>query len=296
MYYCPKRTRNVIMARSTRCGWVAGFAALAGAISDWRWLQNGYLALQDVYLDQPYCVTWVSPTNASDARWVCTITRNNETEGHQGEHTEIMLSRDKGVTWETGIRLEPVGSFTNAYGACCRRGAPSPQRSFWVGNHPRGAHHAGTILSTSFGRIYVIYNMNVDGVHAFPNGTAFERDDELGFAVTRWSDDGESAWRRAAAAAAAAAQPQRACCCTRWFQFALGACGGFMLLLHPRACLFAAGGLSWSAERLELPMRTTAIDVNNTFEGTSKMFWSVDQVKIDSASGRTYHAFTKVGA
>jgi hypothetical protein len=72
------------------------------------------LQLADLYLDQPYCVVLTAGNMTSVPRWVCTITRNQEPEGHTGEHTEVLYSDDRGATWVTGIRLEPVGAVTNA--------------------------------------------------------------------------------------------------------------------------------------------------------------------------------------
>jgi hypothetical protein len=166
--------------------------------------------LTDLYLDQPQCTVW------KQSRWVCTIARNSEPEGHFGEHSEILYSDDRGASWTTGIRLEPLGTPTNSY---------------------------GNILQTSYGRIYVVYNMNLLNVTHFPDGQSFSRDDELGFFVARYSDD---------------------------------------------------GGNSWSAERLTLPQRITSVDRNNSFNGSTLMFWSVDQVKLTRA-GATIQGYTKIG-
>ena len=150
--------------------------------------------ITDAYLDQPQCTIW------NGTRWVCTIARNSHPEGNFGEHSEILYSDDEGVSWTTGIRLEPEGTPTNSY---------------------------GNILQTTFARIYVIYDMNLNNVTHFPDGKPFTRDDELGFFVARYSDD---------------------------------------------------GGVTWSAERLTLPQRVTRIDRDNSFNGSTLMFWSVDQV------------------
>lgn len=166
--------------------------------------------LTDLYLDQPQCTIWKS------SRWVCTIARNSEPEGHFGEHSEILFSDDQGKTWTTGIRLEPLGTPTNSY---------------------------GNILQTSYGRIYVVYNMNLLNVTHFPDGQSFSRDDELGFFVARYSED---------------------------------------------------GGTTWSTERLTLPQRITSIDRTNSFNGSTLMFWSVDQVKL-TRTGATIQGYTKIG-
>jgi hypothetical protein len=178
---------------------------------DWRDLTAGYIMVEAPYLDQPQCVVF------NTTRWVCAITRNDgSAEGHPGEHMETMFSDDKGVTWSTGVRLEQPGTPTNSY---------------------------GNILLTDFGRLAVVYNMNLDNITHFPNGTKFGRDDELGFMVWRYSDD---------------------------------------------------GGVSWSSQQYRVPLRTTAVDRENTFGGSTQIFWSVDQIKT-TRTGATLMAYTKIG-
>ena len=127
---------------------------------DWRALPNGKLMLEDLYLDQPQC-------SILDGRWICCIARNSAPEGHPGEHVEVLFSDNQGISWTTDIRLEPLGTPTNSY---------------------------GNILITNFGRIVVVYNMNLNNVTHFPNGTHFLRDDELGFMVWKYSDDRGLTW------------------------------------------------------------------------------------------------------
>jgi hypothetical protein len=135
----------------------------AAAPADWRELSNGRLMLEDLYLDQPQCAIWPGPPR----RWVCTIARNSAAEGHYGEHAEILYSTDQGLSWVTGIRLENASSPTNSY---------------------------GNMLLTPFGRLAVVYSMNINNISTFPNGQSFTRDDELGFMVWRFSDDGGDTW------------------------------------------------------------------------------------------------------
>jgi len=190
--------------------------AIQAPPTDWRYLPNGRLMLEDSYLDQPQCTIW-APAPPSTKRWVCTIARNSHPEGNFGEHSEVLYSEDEGLSWTTGIRLEAEGAPTNSY---------------------------GNIGQSDFGRLYVIYNMNLNNVTRFPSGKPFSRDDELGFHVWRFSDD---------------------------------------------------GGSSWSSDRLTIPVPNTAVDRNNTFNGATQIFWSVDQIKRTRAGG-SLHAFTKIGS
>jgi hypothetical protein len=62
-------------------------------------------------------------------------------------------------------------------------------------------------------------------------------------------------------------------------------------------------GETWGAagDRWEVPFRLTSIDRHNSWNGTVKIMWSVDQGKVGPPTGgpegerRTYHAFTKIG-
>ena len=200
----PSRVRKITAALALYC---------VGAVSDWRSLPNGNLMLADAYLDQPQCVIWDS---ATVVRWVCTIARNSHPEGNFGEHSEVLFSDDEGLSWTTGIRLETEAEPTNSY---------------------------GNIVQSTFGRIYVVYNMNLNNVTHFPDGKSFTRDDELGFFVARYSDD---------------------------------------------------GGETWSAQRLTLPQRVTRIDRENSFNGSTLIFWSVDQIKV-TAGGAAIQGYTKIG-
>jgi hypothetical protein len=53
------------------------------------------------------------------------------------------------------------------------------------------------------------------------------------------------------------------------------------------------GGATWSAARYAVPYRATAIDRGNTWNGSVRIMWSVDQVA--ARNGSTFHAFTKIG-
>ena len=53
------------------------------------------------------------------------------------------------------------------------------------------------------------------------------------------------------------------------------------------------GGRSWSADRYLVPYPSTWVDRQNNFNGTTRIMWTVDHVKI--RDGTVYFAFTKIG-
>lgn len=121
----------------------------SGAVEDERALSSGATILRDQYLDQPYVVQW---SNASITdRWVTTITRNSQSEGEAGEHVEVLYSDDRGVSWSHSVALETT-PLTNAY---------------------------SVVMATDWGRIMVVYNMNVDNVTRLPDGSPVPRDDMI---------------------------------------------------------------------------------------------------------------------
>jgi hypothetical protein len=127
--------------------------------------------LEDQYLDQPYVGVVPHPSAPARSRWVATITRNSQPEGHRGEHVECLFSDDAGATWSTPVKLEPgagtVEGLTNSYSA---------------------------LAATDFGRIYVTYNINIDNITHTPDGKPYTRDDTQGAYVARWSDDAGETW------------------------------------------------------------------------------------------------------
>ena len=135
--------------------------------SDSRNLFNGTLMLQSAYLDQPYCD--IMPTSG---RWVCTITDNDQTEGHAGEHVAAFWSDDLGASWSTPVPVEPLPigqQLANAYSMTLA--APG------VG--------AGGV-----DRVFSIYNMNLQNVTTDgPGGPHITRTDMLGGFFMRYSDD-----------------------------------------------------------------------------------------------------------
>lgn len=187
--------------------------SVATAVGDSRVLSAGALMQRTAYNDQPYC-TFL----ASLSRWLCVITTNaGAREGGAGEHMESLFSDDAGLSWSAGTPIEPDPlSLTNSY---------------------------GTIVQTSFGRVWAIYNYNSGNVTTNPvTGKPLPRTDELGEFTSRYSDD---------------------------------------------------GGMSWSSSRYPVPYRATAVDRANTWNGSVRIMWSVDQV--ETRNGSTYHAFTKIG-
>lgn len=122
-------------------------------------------------LDQPYC------TILETGRWICTVTANNETEGHPGEHVTVFFSDDRGATWQPEVTVEPSPinrELANAY-------------SMIVASNPG-------VLPNNGQRVYVIYNMNVDNVTTFPDGTPVARVDMMGKFEMRFSDDNGATW------------------------------------------------------------------------------------------------------
>lgn len=148
---------------------------------DPRHIANGTVMLRSGYLDQPYCV--VLPPRSSSVmgqqhwqqqqqhrrrqpRWVCTVTGSTGGEGSHGEHVQSLWSDDAGRHWSQAVTVEPPP--LNA----------------------RVANAYSTIVLGPAGRVYVIYNMNVNNVTKFPTGKAIGRTDCQGQFVMRWSEDG----------------------------------------------------------------------------------------------------------
>lgn len=52
-------------------------------------------------------------------------------------------------------------------------------------------------------------------------------------------------------------------------------------------------GKTWSKERYRIPLRATACDRANDFDGKVQMFWGIDKPK--AADGRVFFSFTKLG-
>ena len=142
----------------------------------------GTLMLQSGYLDQPYCVV-----NPATADWTCVLCQTLNHEGGAGERVISIVSEDGGATWSDPVPLEPTSTNSSSTTATT--------------NSLTNSYAAVLLAPTlgSIGRIYAVYNMNLDNVSALPPtpppGTpAFARSDELGHLVSRHSDDGGRSW------------------------------------------------------------------------------------------------------
>eukprot|EP01079_Euglenida_sp_SAG-EU17-18_P002137 gene2137-3068_t len=133
-------------------------------IPDSRSFSAGVRVLLDDYLDQPYCIQGAGPRR--DA-WVCIITADSFHEGGAGEHMVSVTSTDHGANWSAPVRIEPNTTLANSY---------------------------GTVVVTPAGRVYAMYNMNLDNITCLPDGTPLHRTDELGHFVMKYSDDAGATW------------------------------------------------------------------------------------------------------
>jgi hypothetical protein len=151
-------------------------AVISGvAVQDPRDMSAGSLIHTWDYSDQPYCVVVTQRhllPMAAQSLFVCAVTVNNGArEGKSGEHIVSVTSSDQGKTWSEPLALEPTSvlrGIDNAY---------------------------STIVLTPSGRIYCIYNMNLDGVHTM-DGKNISRVDELGHFVMRYSDTAGKSWSK----------------------------------------------------------------------------------------------------
>ena len=95
------------------------------------------------------------------------ITGGPSSEGGKGERILSLYSDDDGATWSNPTQLEPNTSLTNAY---------------------------ATITMNKNGRIYAMYNFNLKNISTLPNGDSLSRNDELGYFVFKYSDNGGITW------------------------------------------------------------------------------------------------------
>eukprot|EP01052_Picozoa_sp_SAG31_P019748 SAG31_NODE_1454_length_8278_cov_7.030688_1_plen_215_part_10 len=133
---------------------------MQGAVQVGRWS----------YCDQSYCVVLPAAANASalprPAVWLCTITVSSRgKEGQPGQHVVSVRSTDMGRSWSVPVALERNSSMDNVY---------------------------STIIGpTVFGRVYAVYNANVDGLLPSMVGG---RVDTMGSFYMKWTDDAGLSW------------------------------------------------------------------------------------------------------
>lgn len=123
--------------------------------SDPRNIETGWEIPSEHYCDQPYVV--ITPSGD----WVCIMTTGYGREGQPGQHIVATISQDQGKTWCDLIDIERSDDTESAY---------------------------AVPFITPAGRIYAFYNYNGD---RFDGG---RRNDELGWYVFRFSDDGGRTW------------------------------------------------------------------------------------------------------
>jgi hypothetical protein len=146
----------------------SGFAWLPGdkdasTAPDPRDLHSGVRVGAWRYADQSYCVTTVQ--HSSLPTWLCTVTVNDGAlEGQPGEHVVSVRSTSKGASWSAPLALESNRSVVNAY---------------------------STVVLASFGRVYAVYNANVDGPTSKAVGG---RVDTVGNFFMRYTDDFGLSW------------------------------------------------------------------------------------------------------
>lgn len=144
---------------------------LAGGVygqEDWRNIRSGVTIFEHGYCDQPYTLV------LEDGRWFCTFTTG---EGHEGDSRQFIAattSRDQGRTWSEIVKIEEPGL-----------------EASWA-----------MPFLTPYGRIYVFYDYNGDGVgHGKPeyrlkDGSTRFKADMLGWYCFKYSDDGGRTWSK----------------------------------------------------------------------------------------------------
>jgi hypothetical protein len=137
------------------------------AAQDMRHIGTGSVIPDETYADQPYIV------KTDDGAWLCVMTTGSGHEGEGGQHVISVRSKDRGVTWEKPVDVEP---------------ARGPEASYAVALKGEG------------GRVFVFYNHNTDNVRevigdkpAYRDGVV-RRVDSLGHFVFKYSDDHGRSW------------------------------------------------------------------------------------------------------
>jgi hypothetical protein len=129
---------------------------------DARSIERGWVLFQGGYADQPYVVTY------PDGEWLSVITVSDEGEGDSSQRIVSMRSTDQGATWSLPDRLE----------------SDTTRAASW-----------GLPFLTSYGRVYVFYTFNSQGLTEVPTDSGpTSRVDTLGDFVFRFSDDRGHTW------------------------------------------------------------------------------------------------------
>jgi hypothetical protein len=131
---------------------------------DLRNMKNAVGIIPDEgYCDQPYTVKTLSN------EWLCVITTGPGGESQKGQHVSAIISADQGKSWSKPIDIEKA----------------SDQMSSWA-----------TPYITPYGRIYVFYNYNGDGVFTTPDGKSIPNSALLGWYCYKYSDDHGRTWSK----------------------------------------------------------------------------------------------------
>ncbi len=128
--------------------------ARAESPRDGRDIRHGRKISGGAYADHPFLI------RTDDDHWLCVVTTGKGREGSSSQYVQSLRSSDQGRSWETPVRIEPVG----------------PPESSWA-----------MPLKTPSGRIYVFYVHNIDNRRD-------RRNDNVGQLFFRYSDDHGKSW------------------------------------------------------------------------------------------------------
>ncbi len=134
-------------------------APIAGR--DTRNHRHGFQIPNRNYCDMPYMVV------TGDGNWLCTMTTGDGHEGTTGQHIVSTISKDQGRTWSPLTEIEPADGV----------------EASWA-----------VPMVTPYGRVYVFYTYNGDGVRTLPGQTTGIRSDTHGWYCYRFSDDHGRTW------------------------------------------------------------------------------------------------------
>jgi hypothetical protein len=135
---------------------------MASRSVDSRAIENSPVLFEGGYADQPFVVRY------PDGDWLCVATVSDKAEGDRSQRIVGTRSADRGASWSVPTRIEPD-----------RERAAS-----W-----------GLPYLTSYGRVYVFYTFNTEGLPEVPTESGpSARVDTLGDCVYRFSDDKGETW------------------------------------------------------------------------------------------------------